>query len=560
MENGVEYTDPVNASARDLFGIDYLMPFQRLVISNILESAWLNGHMGTTAKGMEYSTYLRQINPVDDPADRDCTPHQLVILPTGAGKSLCFLLPSFFLGGITLVIFPLLGLINDQLRRCCEAGISAVKVTGNMTRAERVQVCNQIGQNRAKIVLTNPEKLSDKSFRQLLKNRVSHLVIDEAHTVSQWGDSFRPSFLDLSGIIPELGAPIITAFTATASDHIRRRIQAVLFKNETLHIISQLTDRENIHYSVHRPLNKLQETLSLVSDPGRLPAIVFCSSRTGCEILARQLRLYSGRRDIFFYHAGLSADEKLKIEKWFFASDSGILCATCAYGMGVDKQNIRCVIHYDLPSGMEAYLQESGRAGRDRREASAIALVSSLKKYNGKSPLLSVFSINTVCRRKSYLAFLQQEPGHCAGCDVCDGQLYSPCLADTRFYDFARRSSGRYTPSEAAAILHGRLPYGFGKPFSGRYFGVMSNWDEHEIKNLLFDSCVEDTFFVPESGPWKNHLVYTSPIHTSLYSAAVFTKRLLRFFRHCFIKIFTFPVSLIQWINERKTCRTREIH
>ena len=333
MEEPFFVPDILTETAQNSFGISYLFPYQRLVISNILE---VGDAFGTEdlPDGDEY-----------DPPSK-----QIVILPTGTGKSLCFMLPSLLLDGPTLVIFPLLSLISDQMRRCEEAGIGAACLTGGQDMAERKAVFSGISDGRIKIVLTNPETaLSPRVLPELKKCRFLHLVFDEVHTVSEWGDTFRSTYLESKRIYKEAEIPIVTAFTATASETVLKRVKEILFPDEVPHIVSANPDRPNIAYTVLPSLNKINSLQLLLETPEsrpipyrewapaslvRRPVLIFCSTRRTAERTALELRLRLHDNEIFFYHAGLSREEKARIEKWYHKSDTGILAATIAFGMG----------------------------------------------------------------------------------------------------------------------------------------------------------------------------------------------------------------------------------
>lgn len=290
--------DQLNIRAQRMFGINYLFPYQRLVVSNIIEGK-----------------------------------SQIVILPTGAGKSLCFTLPSQLLPGVTLVVFPLLSLMSDQARRLEEQGIAVGILRGGQNRTERENVWSECSNGRIKIVLTNPETAMTESVKNHLKSlTVSHLVIDEAHTVSEWGESFRPAYLAIKDLQTEISVPLLTAFTATASSVILEKLRNLLFPVDMPHLVQAVPDRPNIRYSVIPALSKDHELRTLASNSDR-PIIVFCRSRAGTELTSRMLRHCLNQSEVFFYHAGLEKDEKKTVEKWFFDSKDGILCATCAYGI-----------------------------------------------------------------------------------------------------------------------------------------------------------------------------------------------------------------------------------
>ena len=209
------------------------------------------------------------------------------------------------------------------------------------------------------------------------------------------------------------------------------------------------------------------------------PLIVFCSSREGTEITARRLKTKLPEQDVWFYHAGLTKEEKKKIEGLFFDSKDGVLVATCAYGMGVDKSNIRTVIHADLPSSAEAYLQESGRGGRDRKQAYAIAMVP----YHIEKPnrLESIF-IGARCRRKELLSILENDNELCSGCDICDKRK-TPVAGLDEILTLVKNNPGRLTAVQAAAILRGNpSPENIeARYFQSKSWGTLKNWTEKEI-------------------------------------------------------------------------------
>ncbi len=271
--------DPLNEAASEYFGINYLFPYQRLVISNILET----------------DEKLRDLNaagPWDNDDVADFPSRQIVILPTGAGKSLCFMLPSVLLDGPTLVIFPLLSLIADQLRRCESAGIGAACLTGGQSQSERKSVFQGIKSGKIKIVLTNPETaLSPQVLPKLKDSAFMHLVFDEVHTVSEWGDTFRSAYLESRRIYTEAQIPIVTAFTATASETVLQRVIEVLFPDDSPRIVSANPDRPNIAYTVLPTYSKINSLQNLLGQPrqeaavpgAERPALVFCSTRKTAE-------------------------------------------------------------------------------------------------------------------------------------------------------------------------------------------------------------------------------------------------------------------------------------
>ena len=425
--------DPVADAAQKVFGIAYLYPWQRMVIANILENAEQNERGG-----------------------------QIVLLPTGAGKSLCFMVPALLLNGPTLIIYPLLALMNDQMRRLEQAKLDAVIFRGGQSVDER-KACFEKLRNGARFILANPEVLqNDALVHQLAECSIAHTAIDEAHCVCEWGDSFRPSYLELGNIIKKLQCKTVTAFTATASDHVLNRIAQVLFDGDA-HIVRGETDRPNIHYSVVWAAAKQSALIELAAKEKR-PAIVFCSSRSRTKEIAFILAEFFARRGetdtVRFYHAGLTREEKHEIEQWFYPKESAVLVSTCAFGMGVDKKDIHTVIHYDAPSTAEAYVQEAGRAGRDGSPARAILLWSprdSRKALSfapqSREAVLSAFAQASSCRRAILLKALGEENCVCSGCDVCEKAFSNRAGDCDRFYEFIRKRRKHYVKKEAISAF-----------------------------------------------------------------------------------------------------------
>lgn len=505
----VNVSDPITAAVETLFGLSYLFPYQRLVVANILEAAEAAGipiHWPTAAAEEADPPFAEPIpsyagepgaesNMPEEAAedqDRFSRGRQIVILPTGAGKSLCFQLPAMLLEGPTLVIYPILSLMADQERRLRERGFSPVILRGGQSREEREAIWEKLRSGQSRFIIANPEVLLTPQVLEKLGGLgIVHVVIDEAHCVSEWGESFRPSYLEIGKIIetaktPGKAGPLVTAFTATASDPVMAKIERYIFgkadsptgagNNTTgAHRIIGNPDRSNIEYAAQGCLLRDLAVRDLIKC-NRRPAIVFCSSRPGTEKLARYLRNElaecgdPGAAEIRFYHAGLSREEKAVVEKWFFDSPDGVLVATCAYGMGIDKANIRTVIHRDCPPSVEAYLQESGRAGRDGLASRAVLLwgpdddraITRAKSEADRRRLFSLmeYSRNTgVCRREALLALLNYEGGgespESGCCDVCEGTAQAQSREEASLLGFFKRNKRRYRVGEAVKILSG---------------------------------------------------------------------------------------------------------
>ena len=454
--------DPAGAVAQDVFGVPSLYPWQRLVIANIMECeeryrslACSQPHQQTEDEAAPESP------PEDDVLNKG---KQVVLLPTGAGKSMCFMVPSQLLSGRTLIIYPLLALMSDQLRRIQQAGLDAVLFRGQQTPEERAENFQRLDAG-AKIILANPEVLqSEKLLEQLATYNIVHAAIDEAHCVSEWGDTFRPSYLSLGTVLEKLKIPIITAFTATASPPVLQRVAEILFAGQPPYLMKSTSDRQNIHYSVVYTGIKEKMALRLATQEQR-PMIIFCGTRAKSESTARLFREIFPADEVKFYHAGLTKEEKTATEQWFFPHKSAILCCTCAFGMGIDKSDIRTVIHLEVSPTAEAYIQEAGRGGRDGSPTKAILLWSpedaekSLAHEKGsRGRVLGDFALGNCCRRQVLLNALGGEKASCSGCDFCDAQESGHKL-DTRAYDieetvkFIKKNRNRFTVEQAAHEL-----------------------------------------------------------------------------------------------------------
>jgi len=480
-----EIHDPLSSAVNSLFGLSYLFPYQRLVVANILEAAEAAGFtLNWPVKEQSGLSNLEQANDEACPNDRGCLGRQIVILPTGAGKSLCFQLPAMIIEGPTLVIYPILSLMADQKRRLDEKGFSPVVLRGGQSKEERDEIWKKLETGESKFIIANPEVLLTEQVRKHIeKIKIVHIVIDEAHCVSEWGESFRPSYLEINKIINNISAananggsaaPLITAFTATASAPVLEKIKKYVFGETGAHQIVGNPDRPNIAYAAKGCIVRELAVRDLLVQNAR-PAIVFCSSRPGTENLARYLRTslaemgMDWHNEIRFYHAGLSREEKSNVEKWFMGNSRAVLCATCAYGMGVDKADVRTVIHRDCPPSVEAYLQESGRAGRDGSQSKAILLWGppddelSLRRAKTETDRLRLSGLLeyargvTQCRRQSLLKMLNfdgnGESPETQCCDVCRHEASAALREESGVLNFFRGNKRCYSLNAAAGIL-----------------------------------------------------------------------------------------------------------
>ncbi len=478
--------DTVSVTAYRAFGISYLYPWQRIVIANIMDAF-------ENFDGSEFA-------------------NQIVLLPTGAGKSFCFLVPALLLKGATLVIYPLLALMSDQKRKMDEAGIESVIFKGGQSRQEREENFQKI-KSGTKVIVANPEVLQNPYLlARLSECDIAHIAVDEAHCVSEWGDSFRPAYLGLGSVIRTLRQKsghhvVVTAFTATASDNVLSRVCEVLFEGQA-HIVRGDCDRPNIFYSVINCFCKKKEALRLAFTEQK-PLIIFCGTRSRSEDMAREIAACYDKGKVRFYHAGLSREQKTSTEKWFFESEDGILCATCAYGMGVDKKNIRTVVHLEPSPTVESYVQEAGRAGRDGKESSAILLWSpedtrnfmqNNVRQNDRSRYMAFYAQAVTCRRQILMKALGAENIVCSGCDVCRRGERSPFAQDAEFaFSYIRSHRKLYTSDELIQRL--------AEKFNEKDIGIfkINAWEHSDCAKIL-QELKEENLVNACPFPWKDKI------------------------------------------------------
>ncbi len=311
----------------------------------------------------------------------------LGIMPTGAGKSLCYQIPALLLPGITLVISPLISLMKDQVTTLNQAGIHAAYLNSSLTPGQYQAAVRNMRQGRYKIIYVAPERLLSEAFLAAAGElEISMVSVDEAHCISQWGQDFRPSYLKIQNFIHFLEKrPIVSAFTATATAEVKEDILALLDLQKPVQVTTGF-DRKNLKFIVQQPGNRWKAALEVLrAHPGEC-GIIYCLTRKSVEEVCVQLvrEGYSATR----YHAGLSDGERQHNQEDFLYDRKQIMVATNAFGMGIDKSNVRYVIHYGMPKNIESYYQEAGRAGRDGLPSECILL------YSGQDVVTNQFFID----------------------------------------------------------------------------------------------------------------------------------------------------------------------
>jgi ATP-dependent DNA helicase RecQ len=365
-------------------------------------------------------------------AGRDC----FVLMPTGGGKSMCYQLPALLLPGVTVVVSPLMSLMKDQVDGLQAMGIAADFVNSSLSREQVLDVFRRLRDGQIKLLYVAPERLLQEQFLQRLGDvGVSLFAIDEAHCVSQWGHDFRPDYIALSRLKQQFPQVPLLALTATADPATQQDIRQQLGLYQPFISISSF-DRPNIRYTVLEKFRPLEQLVTLLKSQENQSGIVYCSSRKKVDELAEQLK--SKGFAVGAYHAGLSNEQRAIVQDQFKRDQLQLIVATVAFGMGVNKPNIRFVVHFDLPRTIEAYYQETGRAGRDGVAAEAIMLFDpadtartrkwietdenqsrievTLQRFNA----MAAFAEAQTCRRQVLLNYFGEASQQaCGNCDIC---------------------------------------------------------------------------------------------------------------------------------------------
>ncbi len=425
----------------------------------------------------------------------------LAIMPTGGGKSLCFQLPALLRPGVTLVLSPLIALMRDQVRGLREAGVEAHALTSGNTEEETAALWEAAAEGRLKLLYMAPERLAAPGAAAMLgRMGCSLIAVDEAHCVSQWGHDFRPDYLRIGDLRRTLGLPL-AAFTATADAETRDDITARLFAGRPPAIFLHGFDRPNIHLAFAAKDKPRDQILRFAAARKGQSGIVYCGTRARTESLATALR--EAGHTAIHYHGGMDPDDRRRAETRFQAEDGLIVAATVAFGMGIDKPDIRWVAHADLPKSIEAYYQEIGRAGRDGAPAETLTLFGAddirfrrsqidegtapadrkLADHGRLNALLGLAEALD-CRRGALLAYFgDHAPGPCGRCDLCDSppQVFDATTPARMALSAALRTGESFGAGHLVDILtgtptdkvrqrgHDRLPtFGIGRDWSPR--------------------------------------------------------------------------------------------
>lgn len=411
----------------------------------------------------------------------------LAIMPTGAGKSICYQLPALVLPGIALVVSPLISLMKDQVGALVQMGVRAAYLNSSLSWPQYLRALQNARDGVYKIIYVAPERLLAPDFLDFASAaNISLLAVDEAHCVSQWGHDFRPSYLQIPQFLQQLPhRPPVAAFTATATDTVRRDILEILDLQDPYTIITGF-DRENLYFGVEQPRDRLGWVQHYAAQNADKCGIIYCSTRKNVEQVCAAL--VAAGVPATRYHAGLEPQECRQNQEDFLFDKCRVMVATNAFGMGIDKSNVGYVLHYNMPKDMESYYQEAGRAGRDGTPAQCILLYSPqdlrtnqfliensqeeselaekdpqlaqelrLRAYQ-KLRQMERYCTGTNCLRQTILAYFgQQAPPSCGGCSVCLGDYRTEDITDLarQVLLCVQSVGGRFGAGVVSDILHG---------------------------------------------------------------------------------------------------------
>lgn len=450
----------------------------------------------------------------------------IAVMPTSAGKSVCYQIPAILLPGITLVISPLISLMQDQVKTLNEVGISSAFINSSLSETAFYKTVEKARQGLYKIIYVAPERLVTEIFLDLARNvQISMVAVDEAHCISQWGQDFRPSYKKIVEFVKLLpNRPIISAFTATATKNVREDIICTLELNNPYILVTGF-NRENLFFQVEKPKNKDQYILNYLSKHPKDSGIIYCSTRKNVDNLYELLK--SKGKSVAKYHAGMGAADRKKMQDDFVFDYISIVVATNAFGMGIDKSNVRFVIHYNMPQSMENYYQEAGRAGRDGLEAKCILLFSPQdivinrfllehkemndldsidiktvkERDNKRLQIMERYCYTTQCLRNNILKYFGESPQKpCGNCGNCLREFEELDMTDAakKIINCVYEAKGRYGKNIIIDTVVGAKTARLEEIASTKYktYGVLPSANKKLLKRLIEQLVMEGYLLV----------------------------------------------------------------
>lgn len=438
----------------------------------------------------------------------------LVVLPTGGGKSLCYQAPALLDDAPTVVVSPLISLMKDQVDGLLACGVAAAQLNSSMTSYEQRDVERSLYEGKTKLLFASPERLAMPSFRALLERAgVRTFAVDEAHCISHWGHDFRPEYRQLRELRALFPAATIHAYTATATPQVRRDIAEQLALRDPATLVGDF-DRPNLTYRVLPRIDTWNQVLDVIERHRGEAGIIYCIRRREVDALAEKLR--KRKLDVVAYHAGMSSDERRAAQERFANEKCDLVVATVAFGMGIDRSNVRFVLHTGMPKSIEHYQQESGRAGRDGLEAECVLLYSAADAILWRTMLekgtegvpndpkyvesalrhvrdLDRYCGGTTCRHRALVEYFGQSHSSpdCHACDVCLGETEDVPDALTvaqKIVSCVYRVRESFGAAHVAAVLRGEDTEKIRDRHHDQLstYGLLKGTTRHEIREWIY--------------------------------------------------------------------------
>ncbi|MBX9689321.1 MAG: DNA helicase RecQ [Candidatus Obscuribacterales bacterium] len=459
---------------------------------------------------------IRELRPLQLPAIKSVLDGRdsLVVMPTGGGKSLCYQAPAIMQGGTTIVVSPLISLMKDQVDGLLSQGVRAIQLDSSQSPAERTAILRDLYAGKINLLFVSPERLAQNEFCQSLRDlELRSFAIDEAHCISHWGHDFRPEYRQLEKLKEMFPKVSVHAYTATATERVRRDICNQL-NLENPEILVGNFDRPNLTYRLHSRRDSLKQILEVIDRHKNEGGIIYCIRRSDVDELTVKLKKHGVK--VAAYHAGMNSEARAKTQEAFAEEKCDVVVATVAFGMGIDRSNVRYVLHTGMPKSIESYQQETGRAGRDGLEAECVLLHSGADFITWKSIIekasndenfdkeamesglgqlkeMDRFCRSAGCRHEMLVNYFGQEllSESCLACDICLGETVTVADADTiaqKILSCIARIKGNFGVTYIISVLRGEK-----SDNATRYqhdqlstYGLMKEHSQHDLRDWIY--------------------------------------------------------------------------